>query len=49
MKQIEQQSFANLHIIGSKISDCAQTAIYRISNGADGGVSYSTTKYSCVL
>ena len=45
MKQIEKQSFANLHILGSKISDCSQTALYRLTNGADGDVAYSTGKY----
>lgn len=45
MKIIEKQSFANLHIIGSKISDCAQTIIYRVTNGSEGDINYSNTKY----
>jgi hypothetical protein len=46
MKIIERASFANLHIIGSKIGDCAQTVIHRITSGAEGDASYSTSKYS---
>lgn len=46
MKIIERHSFANLHIIGSKIGDCAQTAIYRITNGTEGDASYKASKYS---
>jgi len=46
MKIIEGHSFANLHIIGSKIGDCAQTSIHRLTNGTEGDPSYSTAKYS---
>jgi len=49
MKLIEKQSFANLHLIGSMISDCSQTAIYRITEGASSeGIDnrFSGLKYS---
>lgn len=36
MHAIERQNFANLHILGSRISDCAQTAICRLTEGGRG-------------
>jgi hypothetical protein len=33
-REVETQSFANLHILGSKIGDCAQTAIQKLGGGS---------------
>jgi len=45
VREIERQSLANLHILGSKMSDCAQTAIYRLSEGKEGDANMGTVKY----
>jgi len=34
-REVETQSLANLHILGSKIGECAQTAIFRLSGSGE--------------
>ena len=45
-REIELQSLSNLHILGSKLGDCAQTALYHLSDGVEGSVSLAQNKYS---
>lgn len=44
-REVERQSLANLHIIGSKLSECAQTALYRLSDRKEGDSKLGTVKY----
>ncbi len=46
MKEIEKQSLANLHILGSKLSDCARTAVCRLSDYREGEPKLGNMKYS---
>lgn len=45
-REIERQSLANLHILGSKMGDCAQTAVYRLSEQKEGDAKMGASKYS---
>lgn len=45
-KEVEKQSLANLHLLGSKLGDCAQTAVYRLSDRKVGSANFGQTKYS---
>ena len=44
MKELEHQSLKNLHILGSKMGDCATIAVSRLSrdSGASSGASSSS-------
>jgi len=44
-REVERQSLANLHIIGSKLSECAQTAVYRLSDRKEGDPKLGAVKY----
>ena len=44
---MERQSLANLHILGSKMGDCAMTARYRLSDYKEGDSKLGTAKYRC--
>lgn len=44
-RDVERQSMANLHIIGSKLSECAQTAVYRLSEKKEGDPKLGGVKY----
>ena len=44
-RDIERQSLANLHILGSKMGDCAQTAVYRLSEQKEGDSKLGAVKY----
>ena len=44
-RDMERQSLANLHIIGSKIGECVQTAVYRLSEKKEGDPKLGTMKY----
>lgn len=44
-KDVERQSLANLHILGSKLGDCAQTAIFRLSDKREGSSVMGSNKY----
>jgi hypothetical protein len=35
-RDIERQSLANLHILGSKMGDCARTAVFHLSEKKEG-------------
>lgn len=44
-RDVERQSTANLHILGSKLGECAQTAIYRLSDKKEGDPKMGNVKY----
>ena len=44
-RDVERQSLANLHILGSKLGDCAQTAIYRLTVNHEGTAAMGANKY----
>lgn len=46
MKEIERQSLRSLHVLGSKLSDCAKTAVHRLSDCKEGNTGVGTTKFS---
>lgn len=46
VREIERQSLANLHILGSKMGECAQTAALRLGDRRDNDVKLSSVKYS---
>ena len=46
VKEVERQSLANLHILGSKLGDCARTAVYRLSDRKEGVAKSGCAKYS---
>ena len=45
MRDIERQSLSNLHVLGSKLGDCAKTAIYRLSDQKEGDPKSGGMKY----
>lgn len=45
-REVETQSLANLHVLGSRMGDCAQTAIYRLSDKKEVKSNIGTQKYS---
>ena len=45
-KEIEKQSLTSLHILGSKLDDCAKTAVHRLSDYKDGKNRVGTMKFS---
>lgn len=45
-REVERQSLANLHILGSRLGDCAQTAVYRLSDQKEGNPKLGAAKYS---
>ena len=45
-REVERQSLANLHILGSKLGDCARTAVYRLSDRKEGDAKSGFSKYS---
>lgn len=46
-RDLERQSVANLHILGSKIGECMQTAVYRLSDRKEGDPKLGMCKYRC--
>lgn len=44
-RDIERQSFANLHILGSKLGECMQTAVFRLSDRKEGDPKMGQLKY----
>ena len=44
-REVERQSLANLHILGSRMGDCAQTTVYRLTDQKEGNVKIGNTKY----
>jgi hypothetical protein len=44
-RDMERQSLANLHIIGSKLGECLQTAVYRLSDKREGDPKLGNAKY----
>ena len=47
-REVERESLANLHILGSRMGDCAQTAVYRLSDQKEGNAKIGTAKYRWV-
>eukprot|EP01039_Chlorochromonas_danica_P011686 gene11686-13114_t len=45
-REVERQTLANLHIIGSRLGECAQTAVYRLSDRKEGDAKIGNAKYS---
>lgn len=43
MRELEAQSLANLHTMGSNLSECAQVSIYLLSDGKESGSSAFNT------
>lgn len=48
-REVERQSLANLHILGSRMGDCAQTAVYRLTDQKEGNVKIGNTKYRWII
>lgn len=46
VQEVERQSLANLHILGSKLGDCARTAVYKLSDGREGEAKMGLARYS---
>jgi hypothetical protein len=44
-REVERHSLANLHILGSRMSDCARTAIYHLSDRREGELKMGAMKY----
>lgn len=44
-RDMERQSLANLHIVGSKLGECLQTALYRLSDKREGDPKLGNAKY----
>jgi len=45
-RDVERQSLANLHILGSRMGQCAQTAVFRLSDKKEGDPKLGITKYN---
>ena len=45
-RDVERQSMANMHVLGSRLGDCVQTALYRLSEQKEGDPRLGSTKYS---
>ncbi len=45
-REVERQSMANLHILGSKLGECVQTAVYRLSDRKEGDPKMGSAKYT---
>ena len=45
-REVETQSLANLHILGSKMGECAQAAIHRLSDKREGDGKFAAQKFS---
>jgi hypothetical protein len=46
-REIERQSLMNLlNVLGSKLGECAQTAVYRLSDKKEGSAKLGAAKYS---
>lgn len=44
-KDTERQSMANLHILGSRVGDCAQAMLYRLSDKREGDPKAAALKF----
>ncbi len=44
-RDLERQSLANLHIFGSRIVDCAQAMLYRLSDRREGDAKAACLKF----
>ena len=44
-RDMERQSMANLHILGSRVCDCAQAMLYRLSDKREGDAKAAAVKF----
>lgn len=44
-RDLERQSLANLHILGSRVVDCAQAMLYRLSDRREGDAKAACLKF----
>jgi hypothetical protein len=44
-RDMERQSLANLHILGSRVGDCAQAMLYRLSDKREGEAKAASMKF----
>jgi hypothetical protein len=44
-RELERQSLANLHVLGSKMGDCAKTAMFHLSEKREGDAKIGAMKY----
>lgn len=44
-RDIETQSLRNLHILGSRVGDCAQATLYRLSDRKEGEAKFGAMKF----
>ena len=49
MKELEHQSLKNLHILGSKMGDCATVAVTRLSGTAPNNANLQKFRQAQVL
>lgn len=47
-RDMERQSMANLHILGSRVGDCAQAILYRLSDKREGDAKAAAMKFKWV-
>eukprot|EP01035_Chromulina_nebulosa_P021732 gene21732-28125_t len=45
-RDLERQSLASLHVLGSRLCECSQTAVYRLSDKREGDSKMALQKYS---
>ena len=45
VRDLEKQSVAQMHVLGSRMADCAQAALYRISLHKEGDRQFATSKF----
>jgi hypothetical protein len=48
-REVERQGLANLNIFGSRIVECVQTAIYRLSDKKEGEQKSGNAKFRCIV
>lgn len=44
-RDIERQSLANLNVLGSRMGECASTAVHHLSDGREGDPNLAPIKY----
>ena len=44
-RELERQQLMNLQLVGSRMGDCANTALYNLSEAKEGDPTFGTTKY----
>lgn len=44
-RELERQSLANLHLLGSRLGDCASTSVYFLSDRKEGDPHIATSRF----